>query len=114
MGVDLSLKKELKAYQVKDTIRSILNHKQEIEEKVQMLISDSLSAYYFDRLGDRLLELKNLLSGDAEAEAVEPLIREIGVLLEGYNQYSGRQISIESILPGEIISRYSHFIQSAE
>ncbi len=71
MGVDLSLKKELKAYQVKDTIRSILNHKQEIEEKVQMLISDSLSAYYFDRLGDRLLELKNLLSGDAEAEAVE-------------------------------------------
>ena len=44
MGIDQSLKKELKTYQVKDTIKTIIDRKHNIDEKVQNLISSSLSA----------------------------------------------------------------------
>lgn len=112
MGVDASLKKELKAYQVKDAIKSIIERKQEIDQQVQVLISSSLSVYYFERLGDRLLDLRNQLRSDADSMTLECTLKDISTLLNAYNQNSGQQISIESILPSEIVDQYQQLINN--
>ncbi|RPI02896.1 MAG: hypothetical protein EHM72_03010 [Calditrichaeota bacterium] len=106
MGIDASLKKELKAYQVKDAIQNIIERKQEIDHKVQDLISSSLSNYYFERLGDKLLTLRNILSRTMDAYELENVLKDISILLAAYNQNSGQQINIETILPHEVMQQY--------
>ncbi len=106
MGVDTTLKKELKSYQVKDTIKSIIENKHEIEQKVQALISSSLSNYYFERLGDKLLALRKSMAIDMQPDAFEQLLMEISILLHAYNQNSGQQIGIEEILPREAVKHF--------
>ncbi len=101
MGVDTMLRKELRKYQVKDTIRGVINHKLDIEEKVQSLISHSLSNYYFERLGEKLLHLRHLLENKGNPEEIEKLIEKIDTLLQAYNQNAGQNIQLESILPQE-------------
>lgn len=106
MGVDKSLKKELKTYQVKDTIRNVLEQKNSIDEKVQNLITSSMSNYYFERLGDKLLVLRKILREDFDEQRFEMTLREIHTLLSAYNQNSGQKIQIETILPPEAIKHY--------
>jgi hypothetical protein len=112
MGVDVSLKKELKTYQVKDTIKTIIDRKHSIDEKVQNLISSSLSNYYFERLGDKLLTLRRVMESDAGAEAFENTLREIKALLHAYNQNSGQEVDIRTILPPEAIKHYRQLISN--
>jgi len=106
MGVDSSLQKELKAYQIKDTIKTIMDRKHDIDEKVQDLILSSLSSYYFDRLGDKLLSLRRILEDDTNSHQLEQNLLEIQDLLNAYNQNSGQAINIESILPRKAIEHY--------
>lgn len=112
MGVDASLKKELKTYQVKDAIKNIIDRKQVIDQKVQVLISSSLSTYYFERLGDKLLDLRNMLGYSVNPEVLENVLKDITTLLNAYNQNSGQQIDIESILPREVIEHYQQLINN--
>lgn len=112
MGVDASLKKELKIYQVKDTIKNILVRKEEIDIQVRAVISSALSEYYFERLGDRLLELREAVEEKKSGETIEKLLKDVAALLEAYNQNSGRKVAIESVLPKEVISQFHQLLQS--
>ena len=108
MGVDVSLRKELKTYQVKDTIKSIIERKHSIDDRVQDLITTSLSNYYFERLGDKLIDLRDILGSEIEYARLENTLKEITTLLQAYNQKSGKKIDIETILPQEAIKHYHH------
>ncbi|MBN1560000.1 hypothetical protein JW998_07100 [candidate division KSB1 bacterium] len=112
MGVDVSLKKELKTYQVKDTIKTIIDRKNSIDQKVQDLISSSLSNYYFERLGDKLLFLRRIMDSAPESVEFERTIKEIKALLHAYNQNSGQEIDIRTILPPEAIKHYRQLISN--
>ncbi len=108
MGVDVSLRKELKTYQVKDTIKNIIARKHSIDDSVQDLITSSLSNYYFERLGDKLIALRHIMGSKLEYDRLEETLKEINILLQAYNQNSGNQINIETILPQEAIKHYQH------
>lgn len=112
MGVDVTLKKELKAYQVKDTIKTIIDKKNSIDQKVQDLISSSLSNYYFERLGDKLLYLRRVMDAGLGSEEFEKTLKEIKALLHAYNQNSGQDIDIRTILPPEAIKHYRQLISN--
>ncbi|MBN1465496.1 hypothetical protein JXA02_07030 [candidate division KSB1 bacterium] len=112
MGVDLSLKKELKTYQVKDTIKTIIDQKHSIDQKVQDLISSSLSNYYFERLGDKLLHLRHIMESSLGPVEFEKTVKEIKALLNAYNQNSGQEIDMRTILPPEAIAHYRQLISS--
>ncbi len=112
MGVDVTLKKELKTYQVKDTIKTIIDRKHTIDEKVQNLISSSLSNYYFERLGDKLLSLRRVMENDSGTGEFEKTLKEIKALLQAYNQNSGQDIDIRTILPPEAIKHYRQLISN--
>jgi hypothetical protein len=112
MGIDVTLKKELKTYQVKDTIKTIIDRKHSIDQKVQALISSSLSNYYFERLGDKLLSLRRVLENDLGPEQFENTLKEIKALLQAYNQNSGQDIDIRTILPQEAMKHYRQLIRN--
>ena len=102
IGVDKSLEKELKFYRLQGSVKDILQQNSQIDQQVHSLINESLSAYYFDRVGDELLKLRQSLEESAAEREIEGIIGRINTLLTAYNQRSGQKISIQSILPKKV------------
>ncbi len=101
MGVDLSLEKELRNYRLQDTIKDVLVKKNHVEKKVKKLISESMSQYYFDRLGDELVKFRRVFEHADSEKTIELFLFRIAKLLEAYNQHAGKSINLEAILPKE-------------
>jgi hypothetical protein len=106
MGVDLSLKKELRFYRLHDTIKDVLKQKSVVDEQVKDVITKSLSAYYFDRIGDELVRLRKMIDFDTSEDQVEVVLGRIDTLVQAYNENAGENVDIENILPREAIPRY--------
>ncbi|NOY57710.1 MAG: hypothetical protein GXO75_02095 [Calditrichaeota bacterium] len=107
MGIEKNLEKELKYYRLQDTFKEILTSKAQVEKKVKKLISQSLSNYYFERVGDELVKLRQYIMMD-NAEKVDESMNVITVLLEAYNQNSGQSIEITRILPKEVLEHFEN------
>lgn len=103
MGVDISLEKELRYFRLKGTLKDVLTQKANVERQVKDLINTSLSTYYFERVGDELVRLKKLLAEDRNSKSIEEIVYKICTFLDAYNQYSGQNISIESLLPKKVL-----------
>ena len=71
MGVDVTLAKELKFYRVQNTLKDILDNKAMVDKEVQNVISKSLSNYYFERIGDKLIILRDFIQEDQSDEKIE-------------------------------------------
>jgi len=98
-GVDRSLEKELRVYRLHDTIKNVMKRKAVVDKKVKDLISSSLSRYYFERVGDELIKLRQLLKANAEPHHIENSVENLNTLLEAYNVNAGEQIDIGHLLP---------------
>ena len=61
LGVDEKLSKDIRYYRLRGTIDKVLTKKQIIDQQVQDLIHSALSNYFFERLGEKLLELRQAL-----------------------------------------------------
>ncbi|MBN1996770.1 hypothetical protein JW935_04400 [candidate division KSB1 bacterium] len=101
MGVDLSLEKELRNYRLHDTIKDVLIKRNHVEKKVKKLISDSMSQYYFDRLGDELVKFRRVIEHADSEDTIDSYLIRIEKLLDAYNQHSGKSIDLVTILPKE-------------
>ena len=102
-GIEDSLQKELRFYHLQGTIETVLDRKEVIEQSVQELLHDSLANYYFDRLGDELLKLRQQLNDSANQFEMDQILENIQVLLSAYNENSGQNLSLNQILPKEIL-----------
>lgn len=106
VGVEKKLMRNLQYFQVKDVMRKALNHKFLIDKQVKDLISHSLSIYYFEKVGDEIIKLRNLLENDYDDIILEKMLNLISVLLHAYNENSGQNINIKNVLPKEALTHY--------
>ncbi|MDZ7725067.1 MAG: hypothetical protein U5R06_20190 [candidate division KSB1 bacterium] len=111
MGVNPALQKYHKQVQLKNTIKNVVHQKMDLDKKVKHLISESLSQYYFDKLGDKLLDLRHNFSDQSEQET-DALILQIYTLLDAYNQNTGQDITLKSILPEEFKDRFEELLNN--
>jgi len=106
VGVEKKLVKNIKFFRVQGLMKEVLNHKFVIENQVKDLISQSLSNYYFEKVGDELIKLRELLKENYTELNVENMLKQISLLLRAYNENSGQNIHIKNILPREVLSHY--------
>lgn len=106
MGVDRTLRKKLGVNQVRETIKHVLSQKSQVEASVKKCISEALSAYYFERIGDELINLKKSIQKQPDHVDFAGIVSRIAILLEAYNENSGQNIRVETILPKEALLRY--------
>ena len=101
-GVDTSLLRELSHVHSIDTPPSINSTETQVEDAVKALIDQSLSNYYFEQIGNVLLEIR-LLSGSLEPGiglgAQTERLRE---LVEAYNLHIENKVSLDEIVPEEL------------
>ena len=105
MGVDSKLVKELNLYHLKNTLQEMVGKEKEVKQKVQELINTSMMSYYFDKIGDQILKLRDLLSSGGSREEIDDCIVELTELVKAYNLYADRKISLDDVLPGDLRAR---------
>ena len=79
---------------------SLIN--KDVENSVQDLIHTSMSNYYFEKIGNAILEVRKELRNDAGAEELGVYRHRLEELVAAYNQYSNKPVTIEEVLPKEL------------
>jgi hypothetical protein len=108
IGVEVGLEKELRFYRLRDTLKDVLDHKSVVDKEVKDVIAKSLGNYYFERIGDELIQLRKIIETKSSREKIEHSLSKLNALLEAYNIHAKQQVGIKDILPKEIVH---HFLQ---
>lgn len=104
MGKDEKLVRDLNLFHLKNTLKFLADREKEIKEKVDELVNNSLTNYYFEQIGDTILELRKSLGQDQDESShkvttIKATKEKIGKLIEAYNVYSGKKISLQNVVP---------------
>ncbi|HDP98595.1 MAG TPA: hypothetical protein ENN22_05360 [bacterium] len=110
LGTNIELKKDMKLLKLKKILKVMAIHDKQITEKVSELISDSMSNYYFERIGDTILEMRKKIETDQidKLLEIERAKSDIEELLKAYNNYTGKEISIEKVVPKDLMEYLKH------
>ncbi len=121
LGTDKQLTKALEAFQSQGASREL--EEQNVNDSVSGLISQSMENYYFEQIGDTILqarrELGNVEAGSADERrdrarfSFENLHDSRGrrkvklqELVEAYNFYADQKIDMSEIIPSELKSYF--------
>ena len=69
------------------------------------MISSSMSNYYFERIGDTIIEMRKQMKNQKDHEnliIIEKTKKNIKELVTAYNIYSDKKISIENAVPADL------------
>jgi len=115
LGKDEKLIRDLNLFHLRNTLKFLAGREKEVKQKVDELINRSLSKYYFERIGDTILELRKNLSLSHDKQSSEQnvkIVREtkqkMNELIKAYNQYSDKKISIENVVPRDLSDYFEY------
>ncbi|MCH8957406.1 hypothetical protein IIA28_19140 [candidate division KSB1 bacterium] len=106
MGINHELAKELNEYHSKNNLKSLHERHEKVDGVVKGLIKESMANYYFDQIGNKLIEVKGMIQ---EGSAVSELNREkknLAELVYAYNIYAEQKVNFEKVLPKELSEVY--------
>ena len=105
LGIDKKLAKALETFQAKKTLCEL--GEKEVNDSVNNLINRSLQNYYFEQIGDTLLEARREMTGiDASpADELDGRLKvKLDELIKAYNVYTDQKITIADIIHAELKS----------
>ena len=104
VGVDANLDAQLQSFRLEHDLKKINARSYELDAKVRQLVKGSLKEFYFERIGDSLLEFREQLQkGDQEEQvALERLKYNILKLIEAYNNYSEQKVTLDTAVPSDL------------
>jgi hypothetical protein len=121
LGTEKQLTKALEAFQLQGASRALAE--KNVNDSVSSLISRSMQNYYFEQIGDTILqarrELANVEAGFADEGHGRPRFSfenandsrgrrkmRLQELVEAYNFYADQKISVSEIIPPELKSYF--------
>jgi len=110
LGKDEKLVRDLNLFHLKNTLKFLAGREKEVKEKVDDLINSSMSNYYFEQIGDTILELRKSLKLGTDRNdnkhnilVVKETKEKMNELIKAYNLYSNKNISIEAVVPRDLL-----------
>ena len=79
-----------------------LNNKN-IDRSVKDLIKTSMENYYFEKIGNTIVELRKKIEGNQNETVILKLQNNLEQLVDAYNQFSPRKVEFKEILPKELV-----------
>ncbi|MGH7596364.1 MAG: hypothetical protein ACREOI_08420 [bacterium] len=109
LGTDAQLTKELDTFHLKNTLRELVEKEKDVKDSVSGLISQSMQNYYFEQIGDTILdarrEIAEVTAGVSE-EWLGGIKIKLAELVKAYNVYTNQKITIDEIIPSELKSYF--------
>ena len=110
LGKDEKLVRDLNLFHLKNTLKFLAGREKEVKEKVDELVNSSMSNYYFERIGDTILELRKSLkpgkkinNSEDNVLVVKETREKMNELIKAYNLYADKKISIEAVVPRDLL-----------
>ncbi len=104
MGVDSRLQEKLPTDMASGTIKTVMSKDSAIDQKVRQLIDSSLSNYYFEQIGAKLLLLREITQETLhDKPKIESILLQLIMLLDAYNSVSGQRIPLEALVPEAVL-----------
>jgi hypothetical protein len=121
LGTDKQLTKALEAFQLQGASREL--EEKNVNDSVSSLISQSMQNYYFEQIGDTILqarrELANIeagLAGERRSrsrfsfenvnDSLDRRKMKLQELVEAYNFYADQKLTVSEIIPSELKSYF--------
>jgi hypothetical protein len=111
LGPDTQLIKALNVFCLKNTSRELAEKEKDVEDSVRGLISQAMQNYYFEQIGDTILDARREIAkagAGVSAERLGKLKRKMKELIKAYNVYTDQKITIDEIIPSELKSYGNH------
>jgi hypothetical protein len=105
VGVNSDLVKELNQFHLKNTINVLKAKEKEVEHSVKKLIDKSMSNYYFEQIGNAIVDIRQSLQDETTGDRLKELAMRIESLITAYNAYSDNQVHLAEIVPSEFLNR---------
>jgi len=101
-GVDSKLVKELNQFHLKNTMNLLKEKEREVKTSVKKLIDKSMSSYYFEQIGNAILEFRDIVDDSLGDEMLRSYRRKLRQLIEAYNVYSAKKVTLDEIVPEDL------------
>ncbi len=101
IGVNSRLVKDLNQFHLKNTMSTVKEKDRDVDDTVKCLISQSMSNYYFEQIGDILVEMKDT-SNSSNDDELFGLASRLTALVEAYNEHSENKVTIDELVPSEL------------
>ncbi len=106
MGIDDELAKNLNEYHSKKNLKSLDEKHEKVDGAVKVLIKESMANYYFEQIGQKLIEVKVMIRKGSEFSELNLEKMNLAELVYAYNIYTDQKVNIEKVLPKELSAVY--------
>ncbi len=109
LGTDAQLTKELDLFHLKNSLKALVEKEKDVKDSVNGLINQSMQNYYFEQIGDSILDVRRDIANLADGLMEERLGKfktKIEELIKAYNVYSDQKITLDAIIPSELKSYF--------
>lgn len=101
LGVEQNLIVELTQFRKENSAANAEPRADDVDQVVKNLINSSLSNYYFELIGNEIIELRKKLQTNNSRQLINSEMK-MAKLIEAYNWYSGKSLVLEDVIPKEI------------
>lgn len=101
LGIEQNLIVELKQFHKENSTTTAEPKTDEVDQVIKNLINSSLSNYYFEMIGNEIIELRKKLKTNSNRQLINSEMKMVK-LIEAYNWYSGKSLVLEDVIPKEI------------
>jgi hypothetical protein len=102
IGIDVNLAKELNRFHPKNSMSSLNEKEAKIKASVKKLIDQSLANYYFEQIGNTLIEIRRLPVSLEQRMLMNEYVAKLKELVEAYNLHAENKVSVDEIVPQEL------------
>ena len=99
LGVDETLLRDLNLFQIKNALQARGDTEAASEAAVKQLIRQSMASYYGEKIGEKLIELREAMSQSRAHFEIRDIKDELRELVLAYNAHSEKKIDLETLLP---------------
>ena len=86
----------------KNPFKSLLS--KDVENSVKELIETSMSNYYFEKIGNAIVEVRNKIEGEVSETELREYREGLEELVEAYNEHASNKVDLREVLPKELIA----------
>lgn len=102
LGLEAQLTKDLNLFHLKSTLKTLVDKEKDVKASVQSLISSSMENYYFEKIGETIIAMREEVQKGFTQECVQPLRVRMEELVKAYNLHSRQQLSLAQVVPAEL------------
>jgi hypothetical protein len=109
LGTEAQLAKELDMFHLKNTLKELVEKEKDVKDSVNGLISQSMQNYYFEQIGDTILDARREIASVGAGIEVDRLGRlkmKMQELVKAYNAYTEQNITMDEVIPTELKSYF--------